>query len=198
MTPPLPLQAVQLGLRRLTVAECHKLTADGFFAEDERFELLDGYIVRRPSPSPPHATGISLCAGTLLTVIQSGWEVHQRSEVTLAASAPEPDVSVVRDRGRDYFGRHPNVGDLGLVVDVTDAMLLDARRDKVRIYAAGGVPVYWIVNIPDRQVEVYTDPRPAADQPGYATRVDYKPGDAVPLTLDGATATVVPVADLLP
>ena len=37
----------------------------------------------------------------------------------------------------------------------------------------------------DRQVEVYSDPWPADPVPAYATRTDYRPGDSVPLVLDG-------------
>lgn len=192
-----PVQAAQLGLRRFSVAEYHRLTADGFFAKDSRFELLDGHIVRRPSPSPIHATTIHICGHRLAELLPAGWEVHYRSEVTLADSAPEPDVSIVRDRGRDYFTRHPNVGDLGLVIDVADAALLDARRDKTRIYAADGVPSYWIVNVAERQIEVYMDPQPAASPSRYASRTDYRPGATVPLTLGGARVTVR-VDDLLP
>lgn len=193
----LPTQAAQLGLRRFTVAEYHELTTDGFFAKDTRFELLDGYIVRRPSPSPIHATTIHICGHRLAELLPVGWEVRYRSEVTLAESAPEPDVSVIRERGRDYFARHPNVGDLGLVIEVADATLLDARLDKARIYAAGVVPEYWIVNLADRQIEVYTNPQPAATPPRYATRTDYRPGANGPLALDGAMVTVR-VDDLLP
>ena len=84
------------------------------------------------------------------------------------------------------------------MIDVTDDGLLEARSEKARIYAAGGVPEYWIVNLLDRQVEVYTGPQPAATPPVYSARRDYRPGDAVPLVLDGATVATLPVAELLP
>jgi Uma2 family endonuclease len=40
--------------------------------------------------------------------------------------------------------------EVGLVVEVSDSSLQDDRREKGRMYARGGLPVYWVVNIPDR------------------------------------------------
>ena len=84
------------------------------------------------------------------------------------------------------------------MVEVADSSVDTDRTDKQRLYAAAGLPVYWIVNIPERQVEVYTDLQPAADPPSYASRRDYKPGDALPVVLDGVSVATVPVSDLLP
>ena len=57
------------------------------------------------------------------------------------------------------------------------------------MYARAGIPEYWVVNLVDRQVEVYTRPTgPGAVTPAYASRQDYPAGAAVPLTLDKALA----------
>ena len=62
-------------------------------------------------------------------------------------------------------------------------------------YGRAGIPVYWIVNLRDSQVEVYTDPDPAG---GYRSRVDYRPGDDVPVVIDGQVVGRIAVTDLLP
>ncbi len=62
------------------------------------------------------------------------------------------------------------------------------------IYGGAGVPVYWIVNLVDRQVEVYTDPVPG----GYATRTDFRPGQRVPVVIDGREVGQIAVDDILP
>ena len=72
---------------------------------------------------------------------------------------PEPDISVVRGRSRDYI-EQPDAGDVPLIVEVSDKTLAFDRTDKLGSYAGGGIPVYWIVNLVDRQVEVYTGPGP--------------------------------------
>jgi Uma2 family endonuclease len=63
-----------------------------------------------------------------------------------------------------------------------------------RIYGGSGIPAYWIVNLVDRQVEVYT--LPYVD--GYHSRQDFAPGQELPVVIDGALAGRVRVADVLP
>jgi Uma2 family endonuclease len=75
--------------------------------------------------------------------------------------------------------------------------LLGDRQDKGRIYARAGIAFYWIVNLIDRQIEVYSSPSGPTASPGYAQRQDYQLGDAVPLVLDGATVVTISVGDLL-
>lgn len=87
---------------------------------------------------------------------------------------------------------------MGLLIEVADSSLLRDQRDKTRIYARAGTPVYWIVNLVDRRIEVYTNPTGPAAVPRYQAFATYQPGDAVPLVLDGSTAASVPAADLLP
>ena len=65
-----------------------------------------------------------------------------------------------------------------------------------RIYASSGIPVYWIINLVDSQIEVYTNPDRSLGQ--YDARVDYKPGEDVPVVIEGHEITRVAVADLLP
>jgi hypothetical protein len=78
-------------------------------------------------------------------------------------------------------------------VEVSDTTLANDRK-MVLTYAATGVPVYWIVNLVERQVEVYTSP--AAD--GYGVRLDYLPGQEVPVILDGTVVDHIRVSEILP
>jgi Uma2 family endonuclease len=118
--------------------------------------------------------------------------------VTGETSEPEPDVAVVRGNRRDYLERHPEPRETGILVEVPDSTLRHDRGFKKRIYARDRTPVYWIVNLVDRQVEVYTDPTGPADVPDYRQRQDYKPGEDVPVVIDGQEVGRIPVAELLP
>lgn len=105
---------------------------------------------------------------------------------------------IVRERGREYWTRHPNKDDAAVVIEVADKSLERDQTQKLRIYARAAIPVYWIVNLPDRRVEVYTDPQPAADPPSYATQTDYPEGSSVPFVLDGTTVDMIAVDEILP
>ncbi len=80
----------------------------------------------------------------------------------------------------DYAGRHPGPADVALVGEVSETTLDRDQGEKCAAYARGGVPVYWIINLIDNRFQVYTDPNPAY---GYRTRVDYQPGDHVPIVI---------------
>jgi len=84
------------------------------------------------------------------------------------------------------------------VMEVADTSLDQDRGTKKRIYAEAGIVIYWIVNLVDRHVEVYTDPTGPADVPDYRHRRDYDPAEEIPLVLDGAEAGRLPVHELLP
>jgi hypothetical protein len=80
---------------------------------------------------------------------------------------------------------------------VSDSTLLHDRNDKGRIYARANVAVYWIVNLVDMRVEVYTDPSGPCPAPGYRQRQDYNLTDVIPLSTGGQARPPVPVAAIL-
>ena len=90
--------------------------------------------------------------------------------------------------------RQPGPADVALLVEVAESSLGMDRGEKLRAYARAGIPVYWIVNLVDRQVEVYTDP--VNDR--YAGRQDYRPGQAIPVLIDGQAVGDLAVDQLLP
>jgi Uma2 family endonuclease len=71
---------------------------------------------------------------------------------------------------------------------------------KAPIYAAAGVPEYWIVNLVARQVEVYRDPQPPRDAApaSYAPAVVFDSDASIPVELAGQRIGEISVADVLP
>ncbi len=185
-------------MRPFTVDEYHRLIEAGVLTEADPVELLEGWIVYKMTRNPPHDVALGLTGDALAARLPAGWHVREQSAVTTADSEPEPDLAVTRGVRRDYAARHPGPADLALVVEVAESSLDDDRDDKWRIYARAGIPVYWIVNVVDRRVEVYTDPTGPDPAPGYRRRDDYGPGQAVPFALPGQPPAAIPVVDLLP
>jgi Uma2 family endonuclease len=87
---------------------------------------------------------------------------------------------------------------MALAVEVAESSLARDRTIKARIYAAARVPVYWIINLVDNQVEVYTDPTGPGSTPVYRQRQDYRRDDLVPLVVDGHEVGHIPGHELLP
>ena len=105
---------------------------------------------------------------------------------------------MVRGNARTYLTRHPNPADVGLLIEVADSTLAGDRADKGRIYARAQIACYWIINLLDRQIEVYTQPSGPSGAPAYGHQATYRGGDVVPLILDGVTVATIQVLDLLP
>jgi Uma2 family endonuclease len=186
------------GFRRFSVAEYHRLIELGILTEDDNLELLEGYLVHKMSRNPPHDAALQKGTKRWLRFLPPGWDLRVQSAVTLTDSEPEPDFAVVRGDENVYLTRHPTAADIGLVVEVSDSTLPGDRDDKGRIYAGAGIACYWIVNLVDRQIEVYTAPSGATADPKFGQRLDYRPGDSVPLVLPGAAPIQVAVLELLP
>ncbi|HEY1189110.1 MAG TPA: Uma2 family endonuclease [Gemmata sp.] len=194
-SPP-PLLSLA-GFKQFTPAQYHKLIDAGIIREGEAVELLEGYLVEKGMRNPPHEMSLRRVTARLPRYV-SGWFLQIQGAVALGTSEPEPDGVFLRGDETTCDGRLPTPADMGLVLEVSDSTLAFDRRDKGRIYAREGIPVYWIINVEDKQIEVYTDPDATANPPVYKTRTDYKPGDTVPITLDGAPVGTVPVNELLP
>ena len=186
------------GLYRFSVPQYHKMIEIGVLTEDDNLELLDGYLVHKMTRNPPHDACLQLIQETLPRLLPAGWCLRMQSAITLSRSEPEPDGALVRGNARTYATHHPMPSDIGMVIEVADSTLDSDRIDKGRIYAEAGIACYWIINLVDRQIEVYTQPSGATTTPAFGHRQDYRMGDGVPLLLDAAVVGNIPVRELLP
>jgi Uma2 family endonuclease len=182
-------------LWRISVDRYHRMIQTGVLTADDQVELLDGLLVAKMNKSPRHCAAGRMVRLALEAVVPGGWFVDTQDPITLADSEPEPDVSVTIANRGELLDRHPGPDELGLVVEISDTSLARDRDAKRRIYALAGVPVYWIVNLVDERVEVYSAPE---HRTGYARRNDYRMGDTVPVILGGQEVGHIPVAALLP
>jgi Uma2 family endonuclease len=197
-TTTIPIMGRIAGFRRFSVNEYHSLIQSGHLTEDDNLELIEGYLVLKMARNPPHDSAIDLTRESIRPLLPKGWMLRSQQAVTLSSSEPEPDFAAVRGDGRTFAQRHPQPADIGLLIEVSESTLDFDRIDKTRIYARDNIPVYWIVNLIDRQVEVYSQPSGPIAAPAYAVRQDYGAADAVPFLLDGVLLGSIPVRDLLP
>jgi Uma2 family endonuclease len=169
---------VQVERRLFTVEEYDRLIEAGFFAPDERLELIDGEIVTMSPIGARHAACVTRISEVLrarlgeraLIWIQNPVVVGHRQEF-------QPDVAVLRRRDDYYATRRPGPGDTFLVVEVADTTFALDRSIKVPRYAAAGVPEVWLVDLQRDLVLVFDTP--ASD--AYAgSRVVHRGEDITP------------------
>ena len=169
----------------------------GILNDEDKVELLEGYVVEKMPRNPPHDVAIQRLGKRFHRLVPEGWETRVQSAIRLDDSEPEPDLAVARGDDHTFATRHPEAADVGMVVEVSDSSLSRDRLDKARIYSRAGIAVYWIVNLPDQWIEVYSDPTGSGASATYAQRRDYRPGDAAPMTLDGVEVGRIAVSEIL-
>jgi Uma2 family endonuclease len=79
------------------------------------------------------------------------------------------------DRKDFYSEQHPGPDAVYLLIEVADTSLAYDRKTKGEIHAKAGISDYWLVNLPERQIEVHREPRST----GYRTTTRYMPGDTL-------------------
>jgi Uma2 family endonuclease len=189
-------------LYRLSVEEYHAMIRAGILNEDDSVELLEGLLVLKMSKNPPHIVATELLQRALSRVVPEGWYVSMQNPVTTKSSEPEPDAKVVKGDPRAYLKRKPGPRNVPIAIEVSDNSLRRDRTVKKRIYAAAGIPTYWIINLINRCVEVYTEPTgPATEQnpqPDYHKIRTLGPDESLVVVLGGREVGKIAVRDLLP
>lgn len=204
LTPPLfaiaPSAHPPPGLLwRFSVEQYHALADAGILTPQDRVELLEGWLVAKMTKNPGHSFATRLLAEALRGIVTAGYFVDTQEPITLSEeSEPEPDVAVIRGSATNFRDRHPGAADLVLVVEIAESSLPHDQGLKKRIYARERIASYWVVNLVDARVEVYTDPSGPADEPDYRARHDFAAADTVPVIIGGVEVGRLVVRDFLP
>jgi hypothetical protein len=179
------------------VEEYHQMLSCGILRDREPYELIHGWIVAKMGINPPHASAVTALMAHLVRLAAASGTVRIQQPITTADSEPEPDVVLAVGTNADYKARHPKPSECILVAEVADSSLQEDQTTKLELYAGAKVAVYWIVNLVDRRVEVYTEPR-GGKNPTYKQRKDYGPDDEVPVIVGGKQLGRIAVKELLP
>lgn len=192
--PHPPQQAVY----RFSVEQYHGMIDRGILTTDDRCELVDGWILAKMTQNPPHVWTMLKSTERITRELPARWCVRPQVPITTDLSEPEPDLAVVRGDNADYATRHPGPADVGMLIEIADSSLSIDRSIKSPAYARARIPVYWIINLIDEQIEVHSDPAVSEMTAAYQTKTVYVRGESVPLVLDGKQIALIPVNDLLP
>jgi len=183
-------------LVRFTAERYEELTRQGFFGPEDKIELIDGYLVEKMPQNNAHMFLVDLFSEIFFRALPAKWTARCQLGVRLSSDTiPEPDVAIVLGPKRRYAKGKPTRKEIALVIEVADSSLRYDRTTKLRIYARDRIPVYWIVNIPDRVVEVYTEPK-AGRSPAFQERMEFGRGTRVPVVLLGDTVAEIAVDEL--
>lgn len=152
---PEPERSEQGHIRRLKRSEYERLAELGAF-DNEKVELLDGVIFEMSPQGVEHSDLVALFNEHVIKALPPSHQLRPQLPFALSDySMPEPDLVVVPRR--PFGAGHPT--ESVWMVEVSASSLSFDRNVKMRLYAAAGVPEYWIVNAEDVQIEVHRDPQ---------------------------------------
>lgn len=144
---------------RWTVAEYHRMAEVGLLHEDSRVELIDGEIVEMAPIGSPHGGNVNRFIRLFSKVVGDKAIVAAQNPVVLSGYAePQPDISILRWRADDYEQSNPHPEDVLLLIEVADSTLRYDRDVKIPLYAKNGIPEVWLLDIQQKQLEIYREP----------------------------------------
>ena len=167
-----------LPVRRFSVEEYHRIVEAGILDEDERVELIDGWILEMSPIGSQHAAYVSFLNRKLRAVEETAIVRIHDPIILDDETEPQPDIAVVKLKANAYADSHPHSEDVSLLIEVADTSLEEDRLIKLPRYADSGVSEVWIFNLIENIVEVYREPLTLANGiPGYHRRTDFGVGE---------------------
>ncbi len=155
--------------RLINVKEYHLMGKVGILKE-KGIELIEGEIIKMSPTGSKHAS----CVNRLTNLLTKTRLVNQLEEKVIISvqnpialgefSEPEPDLALLKYKADFYADTHPTPQDVLLLIEVADSTLETDRKIKAPLYAKAGIPEYWIVNLEEKQLEVFHSPKAGAYQ----------------------------------
>src|SRR5262245_43228938 len=185
----------------LTIDLVSRMVEAGLIPQDRRVFLREGRLYEKMARTQAHGSVGAAITRAVDRRLPDDWSLWPESTVVLdPTNAPLPDFAVVRSGnllGRAAPERYPEAGDVGLLIEVAVTSLRDDLTTALEQYARAGIPVYWVVDVPGRRIRVHTEPRVVDGQGEYARVETDRPGQSLPLVLDGQEVALIPFGEIL-
>lgn len=159
---------------RFTVDQFIALCEQGLFDDYAKSELIEGEIVVMNSQWSPHArvkTELAYLLNAALRTLGSPLRPQVEVSIRLPDSLPEPDITLTSYRGD---GAVP-LAEVALVIEVADTTLNNDLGRKADLYAAAGIPEYWVIDLNEKRALLHANPI----EHGYDGQVDILLGETL-------------------
>lgn len=143
--------ATQVTHPKFTVEEYRLLFETGVFPENRRVELIDGELSEMSPIGGQHVRCIALFTRILARAVGDNAYLSVQGSMRIGMrSEPEPDIIIFWTLPE---GREPPLpDDIPLLIEVAESSLAYDRDVKAPLYAAAGIPEYWVADINHRQI----------------------------------------------
>ncbi|RZM79706.1 Uma2 family endonuclease [Leptolyngbya iicbica] len=179
-------------LAKWTLEQYHQMIAAGIL-DDQPVELLNGEIVEMAPEGPEHAQISTDAADYLRAILGSRALVREAKPITLSTthSEPEPDIAIVEPLRGIYRTRHPYPENIFWLIEYANTSFKKDTDPKAQVYAAAGIPEYWVVNLKKMELLVMRHPQ----QNQYSSVTILTAGTISPLAFPDRTISVSQLLD---
>ncbi|MBL9176589.1 MAG: Uma2 family endonuclease [Verrucomicrobiaceae bacterium] len=147
------------GRYAFTVRDFHQLVQSGHFTRQDRIELINGELTIMPPIGPEHSFHTRRITNVLPVELPSDVMLQMNEPITIPEhSEPQPDAAVVKAKADGYRKAHPGPKDVLLIIEVADSSVEFDVQIKSKLYAKAGIPEYWVMNIKEASLHVFTGP----------------------------------------
>ena len=127
--------------------------------QDKKVELLFGQIVPMSPLGKPHNACLDNLEYYFGDILRGKFRWWTEKPIRLAdGTMPQPDFCVIKHHTNKEVRDYPTAKEVVIVIEVADSSLEKDQNLKSVVYALAGIREYWIANLVDRQLEVYTEP----------------------------------------
>lgn len=142
-------------LLKWTVPDYHHLIAQGLL-DGKQVELLDGNLVTMAPEGPLHSYINRTAADYLRKRLENIALIIEAHPITLSQSEPEPDIAIVLPPQERYKEKHPQADDIFWLMEIAHSTQAYDLNDKKQVYAQEGIPEYWVADLTNRQLFVFS------------------------------------------
>ncbi len=155
----MPLSEAQLERYPITTDVYHQMIQQGILTSNDKIELLEGDLIKMSAVGPRHAACVDRLSEILRTEFGKSVTLRHQNPVELSdKSEPEPDIAILKRREDFYAQAHPAPSDVLFLIEISESTLKIDRGVKLSAYAKAGIVEYWIVNLQEDIIEVYSNP----------------------------------------
>lgn len=146
--------------KRFRVEDFRKMTEVGILPEESGWEIIDGYLIDKMSIGSKHAGTVKILNRILTIWAEKNAIVSVQDPIHIDEyNEPEPDIALLKPREDFYTKSHPTPADVLLLIEVSDSTVEYDRETKKTLYAEAGIAEFWLINLKNKTIEVYTQPK---------------------------------------
>lgn len=157
MNKQIGMLADGLERHRFTTGDIDRMVAAGILESEGRWELIDGEIVPMAAQHTPHARMISkLHLMLAMGLDQKVFEVLLGATVELSPTTRvDPDIYVAK---AGVTSKIVAAADVLWAIEVSDGTRRKDLKIKAPLYAAAGIPEYWVIDLDERLTHIHRGP----------------------------------------